>query len=120
MARFMHHFEKFKCWFIKNKKYVLIGGSVILTIVGSGVGYVLYKNNKISFPDWLKNSSTEELGEVYENMRLNFCKTGTKSFGMEQISRELGKRGAKEWFEKHPANTSPNFRWTDANRWDRD
>lgn len=106
----MRFLEKVKCWFNKNKKYVLIGGTVVLTIVGTGVGYVLYKNSKISFPDWLKIASKEELEEVYEKMRLNFCKTGTKSFGMEQISRELGERGAKEWFEKHPPNTNPNFK----------
>ena len=113
-------FEKIKYWFNKNKKYVLIGGPVVLSIVGTGIGYVLYKNGKMSFSNWLKIASKEELEEVYEKMRLNFCKTGTKLFGMEQISQELGERGAKEWFEKHPPNTNPNFRWTDANRWDKD
>ena len=39
---------------------------------------------------------------------------------MERISRELGERGAKEWFEKYPPNLDPNFRWTDANRWEKD
>lgn len=112
--------NKIKGWFIKNKKYVLIGGTVVLSIIGVGVGYVLYKNNKISFPDWLKNASTEELEEIYEEMRLDYNKTGTKSFGMEQISHELGERGAKEWFKKHPPSTDPYFRWTDANRWDKD
>ena len=112
--------EKIKLWFKKNKKYVLIGGTVVLSIIGTGVGYVLYKNNKMSFPEWLKIASKEELEEVYEKMRLDFCKTGTKAFGMEQIGQELGERGAKEWFEKHPPNLDPNFRWTDANRWNRD
>ena len=112
--------KKLKNWFNRNKKYVLIGGTVVLTIIGTGVGYVIYKNNKFSFPEWLKETSNEELDEIYEKMRLEFCKTGTKPFGMEQISRELGERGAKEWFEKHPPNLEPNFRWTDANRWDKD
>ena len=67
-----------------------------------------------------KMDTVEELDEIYEKMRVEFCKTGTKPFGMEQISRELGKRGAKEWFEKHPPNLDPNFRWTDANRWNKD
>ena len=112
--------DKIKSWFKKNQKYVLIGGSVVLSIIGSGVGYVLYKNNKMSLPDWLKIAPKEELEEVYEKMRLDFCKTGVKAFGMEQIGQELGERGAKEWFEKHPPKLDPNFRWTDANRWDKD
>ena len=112
--------EKIKGWFNKNKKYVIAGGTVVLTIVGTGIGYVLFKNKKISFPEWLKVASTEELREAYEELRKEFCKTGYKPFGMEQISRELGDRHAKEWFAKHPPNLDPNFRWTDANRWDRD
>ncbi len=39
---------------------------------------------------------------------------------MEQISQELGNRGAEEWFKNHPRNTDPNYRWTDVNRWDKD
>lgn len=116
----MSVFQKIKNWFSKNKKYVLIGGAVVLTIISTGAGYVLYKNNVISFPDWLKEASKEELEEVYEEMQLHFCKTGTKPFGMEQISQELGVRGAKEWFEKHPSSINLNFHWTDANRWDKD
>lgn len=112
--------KKIKKWFNKNKKYVLLGGTVTLTIIGTSVGYVFYKNNRVSFPDWVRKTSKEELNEVYEKMRLEFSKTGTKPFGMEQISHELGERGAKEWFEKHPPNLNPNFRWTDANRWDKD
>ena len=45
----MRFFGKIKRWFTKNKKYFLIGG-VVLTIIGTGVGYVIYKNNKMSFP----------------------------------------------------------------------
>lgn len=112
----MGYSEKIKHWFKKNKNYALIGGTVILSIVG----YVIYKNNKISFPEWIKNASKEELDYAYDNMRLNFCETGIKPYGMEQISQELGERGAKEWFEKHPPNLNPNFRWTDANRWEKD
>lgn len=116
----MKSLEKIKCWLNRQKKYVLVGGTVVLSIVGTGVGYVLYKYNKISFSDWLKIASKEELEEIYEKMRLNFCKTGTKEFGMEQISHELGERGATEWLKKHPRNTDPNFRWTDVNRWEKD
>lgn len=119
MVNCMHVIERIKCWFNK-KKYILIGGTIALILVGSSIGYVLYKKEKLAFPDWLKKASKEELEEVYEKLRLNFRKTGVKEFGMEQISRELGERGAKEWFEKHPPNTNPNFRWTDANRWEKD
>ena len=82
--------------------------------------YNFYKNNKISFKDWLKKASQDELKEVYEKLRLDFCRTGNKSYEMEKISQELGIRGAKEWFKNHPPNNNPNFRWTDANRWDKD
>ena len=116
----MNFFEKIKCWFDKNKKSVLIGGTIVLSIVGTGVRYVLCKNSKISFSDWLKIASKEELDEAYEKLRLTFCKTGIRTKDMEKIGQELGERGAKEWFAKHPKNTNPNFRWTDANRWDRD
>ena len=113
----MRFYEKVKCWFKKNKKYVLMGGTVIM-VVGTGIGYVLFRNDKISFADWLKKAPKEELEDAYEKLRQVFCKTGTKPLGMEQISRELGERGAKEWFGKHPPNIDPNYRWTDANRWD--
>ena len=120
MVNCMHVIERIKCWFNKNKKYILIGGTIALILVGSSIGYVLYKKERMTFPDWLKKASKEELEEVYEKLRLNFCKTGVKEFGMEQISSELGERGAKEWFKKHPPNTNPDFRWTDANRWEKD
>lgn len=116
----MKFFEKIKGWFAKNKKYVLVSGTVVLSVIGTGIGFVLYKNNKISFSDWLKIASREELEELYEKLRLEFCKTGIRTFEMEKIGQELGERGAKEWFKNHPPNTNPNFRWTDANRWDRD
>ena len=68
----------------------------------------------------VEKTSKEELEEVYEKLRLNFCKTGVKEFGMEQISSESAERGAEEWFEKHPSNTNSDVRWTDANRWEKD
>lgn len=116
----MHFFEKVKCWFNKNKKYILIGGTVALLFIGAGVAYVLCNNKRIPFSEWVKNAKNDELETAYEKMRLEFCKTGVKSSEMEIISRELGERGAKEWFEKHPNSYNPNFRWTDANRWDKD
>ncbi len=113
-------FKKIKHWFHKNKKHILIGGTVVLSLIGTSVGVVLYKNKKIPFPDWLKMASKEELEEAYEKLRLIFCKSRTRPYGMDQIGHELEMRGAKEWFAKHPPNLDPNFRWTDANRWDKD
>ena len=116
----MSFIEKFKQWFNKNKKYVLIGGTVLLS-VGSSIVYVIYKKSKVSFEDWIKISPTEELKEAYEKLRLEiFCKTGDRPPEMERISQELCKRGAKEWFAKHPNSYNPSFRWSDANRWDKD
>ncbi len=114
----MRFWDKVKSWFNKNKKSILIGGSVVLIIIGSGVGYVLYKNNNISFSDWLKLASKEELDEAYKKLQQFFIKTGKKPFEMEQIGQELDLRGAKEWFEKHPPNLDPNYRWTDKSRWE--
>ena len=116
----MYIIKKIMNWYDENKKYVLVSGTVVLSIVGAGVGFVVYKNNKITFSDWLKIASTEELKELYEKKRLEFCKTGSRPIGMNKIGDELGAREAKEWFKNHPPNLDSNFRWTDANRWDRD
>ena len=84
----MSMLAKIKSWFSKNKKHIIIGGTIVLALVGTGIGYVLYKNRKMSFSDWLKLASKEELEEAYERLRQIFCKTGTKPIGMEQISHE--------------------------------
>lgn len=56
---------KIKKWFNKNKKYVLISGTVIFT-VGASIAYVIYKKGKISFDEWVKIASTDELKDAYE------------------------------------------------------
>lgn len=43
-------------------------------------------------------------------MRQEFCKTGVKPPGTQQIGEVLGARGAQEWFKKHSPNLYPNFR----------
>ena len=63
---------KIKSWFSKNKKHIIIGGTIVLALVGTGIGYVLYKNRKMSFSDWLKLASKEELEEAYERLRQIF------------------------------------------------
>ena len=114
----MHFWDKVNLWFTKNKKSILIGSSVVLILIGSGVGYVLYKNNNISFADWLKLASKEELDEAYKKLQQFFNKTGKRPFEMQQIDHELSLRGAKEWAEKHPPNLDPLNRWTDKERWE--
>jgi hypothetical protein len=112
----MELWEKFKSWFNKNKKVILISGAAILTFVGTGVAYVLCKDEKMSLEDWVKNASDKELDEAYEHLRVTeFLKTGDKSYAMEQIDREKSERAPK-----NPPHPDPNYRWTDANRWDRD
>ena len=59
MVNCMHVIERIKCWFNKNKKYILIGGTIALILVGSSIGYVLYKKEKMTFPDWLKKASRD-------------------------------------------------------------
>lgn len=106
--------NKVKNWFDENKKYVYIGGAAALSLVG----YALCRNEKIPFPEEIKSWSLEKLYAEYEKYLPEFHRTNVKPFKMEQINQEIGLRGAKEWFAKHP----PNFdsRWSDANRWDRD
>lgn len=114
----MRFWDKVKLWFNKHKKSILIGGSFILILIGSGVGYVLCKNGRVPISDWLKIASKDELNQAYRELMKDYNKTGKKSFLMEQISQELGLRDAAEWFEKHPPNLDPNYRWTDKSRWE--
>lgn len=115
----MYKINRLKKWITRNKKYIIKGSLVVFSIVG-GIVYIMYKNNKVSFSDWLKLASKQELEEIYEKMRLDSCKIGIKPLEMERIGEELEIRSTKEWFEKHPPNTDPNFRWTDVNRWEKD
>lgn len=111
--------SKIQHWLSQNKKGAQIGGTVLL-ILGSGVGYILCKDKKIPFPEQLKMMTMEELREAYEKLFPEFHRTNVKPFKMQQIDQEIGLRKASEWFAKHPPNIDPNFRWTDALRWDRD
>ncbi|MFH0766653.1 MAG: hypothetical protein ABII85_00030 [Bacillota bacterium] len=115
----MNFWTKIKLWFRKNKKIIILSSVAVLVVVGTGVFYVINKDKKLSLLDWLKIATKEELEDAYEKLRLDYLKTGVKEYPMEQISQELGNRGAEEWFKNHPRNTDPNFRWTDANRWDK-
>ena len=83
----------------------------------------LFKN---SFEKWVEGASYEELYEAYEEEQQQWRKagfnggTGEKTSKMKRLDSEISKRVAEKW-EKDPSrNTDPNYRWTDANRWDKD
>lgn len=82
----------------------------------------LFKNE---FEKWVENASHEELADAYEDRRQQWIKngfnggTGEKSVKMNRLSRELSKRAAEEWENDSRRNKDPNYRWTDANRWER-
>lgn len=85
----------------------------------------LSKFLRSSFEIWLENASDEELDDGYEERRQQWLKDdcggdGEKTSEMKSIDREMSRRTEEKW-EKDPSrNTDPNFRWTDANRWDKD
>ena len=81
---------------------------------------------KSAFEKWVDRASKEELSDAYEEERLQWIKegfcggTGEKTDKMKRLDKEISKRVAKEWESNPNRNTDPNFRWTDANRWDKD
>lgn len=70
----------------------------------------------------------EELKNDYEKERQKWIKGGSieednNGFGtkkMHKINKEISRRTAKKWKNDPRRNKDPNFRWTDANRWDKD
>ena len=38
---------------------------------------------------------------------------------MDRLDKVISKKAAKEWKKDPRRSKDPNFRWTDANRWDR-
>lgn len=82
----------------------------------------LFKN---SFEKWLENASDEELADNYEERRKQWVKDGFGGNGeptpeMKRINKEMSRRSAEKWERDPRRNTDPHFRWTDANRWDKD
>lgn len=75
---------------------------------------------------WMEGASHDELSDAYEAERQQWIKdgynngTGEKTNKMNRISEEISKRVEKEWENDPRRNKDPNFRWTDANRWDKD
>ena len=81
---------------------------------------------KSAFETWLESASDDELSEGYEKRRQQWINdgfngvTGEKTPEMKRIDREMSRRSAEKWENDPRRNRDPNFRWTDANRWDKD
>ena len=81
---------------------------------------------KCGFEKWVEKASLEELSEAYEEERQKWIRegynreTGEKTVKMKRLDSEISKRAVEEWKNNPRRNTDPNFRWTDANRWDKD
>lgn len=96
----------------------------VLTVIGTIVA-ILSNENKNGFEGWLKNASDDELSDGYEQRRQQWMKdgfggNGEKTPEMKRIDREMSRRTAEKRENDPRRNTDPNFRWTDANRWDKD
>lgn len=93
-------------------------GAVIVAICSAS-------KNSNSLESWLGTASDDDLSDNYEERRQQWLKdgcggNGEKTAEMKKIDSEMSRRAAEKW-EKNPCrNTDPNFRWTDANRWDKD
>lgn len=78
------------------------------------------------FEKWVEGASQEELSDAYEEERQQWIRdgynggTGEKTAKMKRLNDEINKRVAEEWENNPRRNRDPNFRWTDANRWDKD
>lgn len=70
--------------------------------------------------DSIEIASEDELRAMYEIERLDFCKTGIRSYKMNMINDKLSEIAAKKWENDPHRSRDPYYRWTDANRWDKD
>lgn len=98
--------------------------TAVFAVIGT-IGIILSENNNDEFQDWLQSASDDELSDAYEQRRQQWAKDGYGGDGektpeMKQIDREMSRRAAEKWENDPRRNRDPNFRWTDANRWDRD
>mgnify|MGYP004632346841 CR=1 FL=1 len=79
---------------------------------------------KSEFEKWVEGASYEELSDAYEEERQKWIRegynggTGEKTAEMKRLDSEISKRAAEEWENDPRRNKDPNFRWTDANRWE--
>lgn len=80
---------------------------------------------KSPFEKWIEKASYQELADAYEARRLEWLKTGQngngeKTYEMKLLDAEMSRRSAEECMRDPRRNTNPNYRWTDANRWEKD
>ncbi len=80
---------------------------------------------KDKFGEWMKSASDKELEDAYEARRQKWLKeeartTGEKTPEMKRLDAEISRRSAEKWENDPRRSKDPNFRWTDANRWDKD
>ncbi len=106
---------------INVKKVLAVGAGVLTTVVSILVAL----GNKDDFDDWLETASDDELENAYEERRQQWLKdgqngTGLKTPEMKRIDSEISRRSAIKWENDPRRSRDPNFRWTDANRWDKD
>lgn len=85
----------------------------------------LFKKKRDDLGDWMKTATDEQLADGYEKRRQEWVKNGfggngEKTPDMKRINDEISRRSAEKWKKDPRRNTDPNFRWTDANRWDKD
>ena len=114
--------EKAKEWLINASK--VVGTAAIIT--GSTYLALRLLDSENEFEKWVQDASHDELSEAYELERQEWIKngynhgTGEKTLRMKRLDEEISKRVAIEWENNPHRNKDPNFRWTDANRWERD
>lgn len=78
---------------------------------------------KSDFDRFLESASDKELEDAYEERRLEWLKTtktGEKTDEMKRLDKEISNRSYEKWKKNPNRNTDPNYRWSDANRWDKD
>lgn len=98
--------------------------TIAAIFAGTIVAILLNKDND-SFESWIGTASDEDLADGYEQRRQQWLKddcggNGEKTYEMKKINNEMDRRSAEKWENDPRRNRDPNFRWTDANRWDKD
>ena len=78
---------------------------------------------KSDFDKLIENGTDEELELDYERRRQEWLSrgqdgTGEKTPEMKRLGSEMSRRSAERWQKDPRRNSDPNYRWTDANRWD--
>ena len=78
---------------------------------------------KSDFGKFIENGTDEELELDYERRRQEWLSrgqdgTGEKTPEMKRLGSEMSRRSAERWQKDPRRNSDPNYRWTDANRWD--